>query len=94
MIDKKLYASATFSEDLRYEILKKTYDKVQKKSCKSWSWQNECSLDFRALALQFELNKVSIFNHVKFKLQNMSFKIERAFEITTKFSIIVGSKRM
>ena len=38
------------------------------------------SLNFRANALQSELNKVSISNFVKFRMQSMSSKIERAFE--------------
>ena len=42
----------------------------------------KCSLNFRAHALQLELSKVSIFNFVKFELQSMSSKIERAFEKT------------
>ena len=67
------------------------------------SWQNEdknifccffkCSLNFRAHALQSELNKVSISNFVKFRLQSMSSKIERAFKKTTKFSIKIRLKR-
>ena len=67
------------------------------------SWQNEdknifccffkCSLNFRAHALQLELNKVSGSNFVKFRLQNMSSKIEQAFEKTTKFSIKIRLKR-
>ena len=50
--------------------------KYGKKLQSSWSWQNEdknifchffkCSLNFRAYALQSELNKVSISNFVKF----------------------------
>ena len=47
----------------------------------------------RPLALQSELNKDSISKFVKFRLQSMSFKIERAFEITTKFSIKIMLKR-
>ena len=42
----------------------------------------KCLLNFRAHALQSELSKVSIFNFVKFELQSMSSKIERAFEKT------------
>ena len=58
------------------------------------SWQNEdknifcCfikgSLNFRAHALQSELNKFSIWNFVRFWLQSMSSKIKWAFEKTTK----------
>ena len=44
-------------------------------------------LNFRADALQSELNKVSLSNFVKFQLQTMSFKIGPAFEKTTKLSI-------
>ena len=41
-------------------------------------------LNFRAYALQLELTKVGYTNFVKFWLQNMSSKIEQAFEkITT-----------
>ena len=40
----------------------------------------KCSLNFRAHALQSELNKVSISNLVKFFLHSRSFKIEQAFE--------------
>ena len=40
------------------------------------------SLNFKAHALQSELRKVSIYNFVKFQLQSMSSKIERAFEKT------------
>ena len=50
-------------------------------------------LNFRAHALQSELNKVSIQNFVKFGLQSMSSKIERVFEKTTKFSIKIRLKR-
>ena len=63
---------------------------MQKKSRSRLSWQNEdknmfsCffkgSLNFKAHALQTELNKVSISNFVKFQLQSKSSKIERAFE--------------
>ena len=51
-------------------------------------------LNFIAHALQSELNKVSIANYVKFRLQTLSSKIERAFENTTKFSIKIRPKRM
>ena len=44
----------------------------------------KCSLNFRAHALQSELNNVSILNFVKFLLQSMSSKIEQAFEKTAK----------
>ena len=47
----------------------------------------KCSLNFIAQALQSELNKVSLSNFVKFRLQSMTSKIERAFEKTTTFSI-------
>ena len=40
----------------------------------------KCSLNFRAHALQSELNKVGYTNFAKFRLQSMSSKIERAFE--------------
>ena len=50
-------------------------------------------LDLRAHALQSEINKVSISNLVKFRLQSMSSKIEPAFEKTTKFSMKIRLKR-
>ena len=53
----------------------------------------QCSLNFWAHALQSEFNKVSISNFVKFRLQSMSSKIERAFEKTTKLSIKIMLKR-
>ena len=54
---------------------------------------NKCSREnFRAHALQSELNKVSISNFVKFRLQSMSSKIEQAFEKTTKFPSKLGLK--
>ena len=69
---------------------------------KKLSWQNEdknifccffkCSLNFRGHALEPELNKVRISNFVKFWLQSMNFKIERAFDKTTKFSIKIRVK--
>ena len=37
-------------------------------------------LNFEAHALQSELNKGSVSNFLKFQLQSMSSKIERAFE--------------
>ena len=40
----------------------------------------KCSLNFRAHVLPSELSKVSISNFLKFRLQSMSSKIERAFE--------------
>ena len=42
----------------------------------------KCSLNFRAHDLQSELSKVNISNFVKFRLQSMTSKIERAFEKT------------
>ena len=47
---------------------------------------------FRAHALQSELNKVSISKFVKFLLQSMISKNKRAFEKTTKFSIKIRLK--
>ena len=44
----------------------------------------KCSLNLRAHALQFKLNKVKYTNFAKFQLQSMSSKIERAFEKTNK----------
>ena len=44
----------------------------------------KCSLNFRAHALQFELNKVEYTNFAKFQLQSMSSIIEGAFEKTNK----------
>ena len=43
----------------------------------------KCSLNFRAHALPFELNKVGYTNFAKFRLQRMSSKIEQAFEKRT-----------
>ena len=51
----------------------------------------KCSLNFRAHALQSKLNKFSISNFVKFQLQIMRSKIERASETITKFSIKIGA---
>ena len=53
----------------------------------------KCSLNFRDHALQLELTKVILSNFVKFRLQSMSFKIERACEKRTTFSIKIGPKR-
>ena len=53
----------------------------------------KCLLNFRAYALQLEHNKVGYTNFVKFQLQGISSKIERAFENMTKFSIKTGSKK-
>ena len=47
----------------------------------------------RVGAVIFELNEVSISNFVRFQLQSMSSKIERAFEKITKLSIKIGPKR-
>ena len=47
---------------------------------------------FKALALQSELNKVRISNFVKFQLQSLGSKIEQAFDKMTKFSIKRGPK--
>ena len=44
----------------------------------------KCSLNFRAHALQFELNKVGYTNFAKLQLQSMSSKIGGAFEKTKK----------
>ena len=44
----------------------------------------KCSLNFQAHALQFELNNVGYTNFVKFQLQSMSFKIERALKKKVK----------
>ena len=54
--------------------------KMKTKTCFSF----KRSLNFRAHALQSKLNKVSIPNFVKFRLQSLSAKIERAFEKTNK----------
>ena len=43
----------------------------------------KCSLNLRAHALQFELNKVEYTNFAKFQLQSMSFKIKGTFEKRT-----------
>ena len=65
-------------------------------SQKKWNWPNEdknrfcklfkCSLNYRAHALQSELNKVSIIlsNFVRFRLQSMSSKIKQAIKKITK----------
>ena len=44
----------------------------------------ECLLNFRAHALQLELNKVGYNNFAKLRLQSMISKIEEAFEKTNK----------
>ena len=44
----------------------------------------KCSLNFKAHALQFELNNVGYTNFAKFQLQSMSSKIEGALEKTNK----------
>ena len=44
----------------------------------------KCLLNFRAHALQMELNKVGYTNFAKFQLQSRSSNIERAFEKTNK----------
>ena len=88
----KWYISHKFCKNWRYEIyFFKVKKKLQKKNtikidlAKTYFFGFfKCSLNFRAHALQMELNKVSILNFVKFWLQSMSFKIERAFEKTTK----------
>ena len=41
--------------------------------------------NFRAHALKFKHNKVEYTNYVKFRMQSMSFKTERAFEKTIKY---------
>ena len=76
----------------------KVNEKVWKKLRLGWSWQNEdknifcnffkCSLNFRAHALQSELNKDGYTNFVKFRLQSKSYKIERAFEKMTKYVFV------
>ena len=48
----------------------------------------KCSRNFRAHALQSELNKVWYDNFVKFRLQTMISQIERAFKKTTKYFIV------
>ena len=48
----------------------------------------KCLLSFRAYALQLELNKVRHTNFVRFRLQNMSSKIEQAFENMTKYVFV------
>ena len=87
-IDEKWYSSHRFSEDLGYEIFKKKL----KRKLKLAKWRKkhglfvffQCLLNFRDHALQSELNKVSVSNFVKFRLQSISFKIEREFEKTNK----------
>ena len=44
----------------------------------------KCLPNFKAYALQLELNKVEYTNFAKFQLQSMSSKIEGAFEKTNK----------
>ena len=91
MRDEKWYSSHKFRENLGYEILKKkknknkvqkNYPKVRigKMKTKACFFSFKRSLNFRAHALQSKLNKVSISNFVKFRLQSMSSKIERAIE--------------
>ena len=48
----------------------------------------KCSLNFRAYALKLKLNKAGYTNFAKFRLQNMSSKIERAFEKMTKYVFV------
>ena len=48
----------------------------------------KCLLNFRAHALQLELNKVGYNNFFKFGLQSMSSKIERALEKRTKYVFV------
>ena len=50
----------------------------------NYVWFFKYSLNFRAHALQFELNKVGYTEFAKFRLQRMSSKIERAFEKMNK----------
>ena len=47
-----------------------------------------CSLNFIAHALQLELNKIGYTNFVKFRLQSISSKIERAFKKMTKLVFV------
>ena len=58
-----------------------------------FSWFFKFLLNFKAHALQLELNKVSISNFVKFRLQSLGSKIEQAFDKMTKFSLKIGPKR-
>ena len=44
----------------------------------------KCLLNFRAHAMQSELNKVGYTKFLKFRFQNMSSKIEQAFEKMNK----------
>ena len=50
-------------------------------------------LNLRVNVLQSELNKVSISNFIRFQFPPISFKIKRAFEKITTFSIKIGQKR-
>ena len=61
----------------------------------SWSWQKKTKknifchffnslFNFRAHALQSELDKVSIYNFIKFRFQSMRSKIKQAFEKNDK----------
>ena len=63
--------------------MQKNYVKVKvgKLKTKTFSvdFLNTCPI-FRAYALQSETNKVSISNFVKFQLQSMISKVERAIE--------------
>ena len=62
---------------------KKNYVQVELGKMKIKTWNVcffKCSLNFRAHALQSELNKVSISNFSKFQLQSNSSNIEQAFE--------------
>ena len=52
----------------------------------------KCMLNLKAQYWKSELIKVSISNFVKFRLQSLISKIERAFEMITNFSIKKGQK--
>ena len=72
--------------------------KLMKKCGKHYVLVNVCKMKKNTYFVIFLnassiLNKVSISNFVKFRLQSMSFKIERVFEKITKFSIKIEPKR-
>ena len=101
-----MYSSNKFSEDLKYEIFlqKKLMRKCGKNCVKDgvgkmkrktyfFPFFFKLSLNFRAHALLSELDKVSKSNFVKYWLQSMSSKIERAFKKRIKFPIKNRAKK-
>ena len=99
---QKTYSTYELCVDSRNEIFflclrKSANKKTLKLELEKWRLNIlvcffKCLLNFRTHALKLELNKVSISNFAKFRLQSMSSKIERAFEKTTTFSIKMKMK--